>query len=120
RVQGVFLPFHRRLPEYTVYINSPFLVLKTAARKQIERIAVERSPCYPQEPSQTDKSRLDPSGLALEGRRINRQSWSPLFRAFASSVPALPLCLIAFQGCLLDAEWSGNKVEYESLSGRSV
>lgn len=119
-MQGVFLPFHRRLPEYTVYINSLFLVLKTAARKQIERIAVERSPCYPQEPSQTDKSRLDPSGLALEGRRINRQSWSPLFRAFASSVPPLTIGLITSQGCLQGVEWSVSRVEHESLSGRSV
>ena len=32
------------------------------------RIAVERSPCYPQEPEQTHKSRLDASALALEGK----------------------------------------------------
>ena len=100
---------HRRLLNNAVYINSIILVLEPAARKQIMRIAVERSPCYPQEPRRTHKSRLDASALALEGKPIKARSWSPLFRAFASWLPARTIGLIPFQGCLPGLEWSVTK-----------
>ena len=75
-MQG-FLAFHRKIAQKTVQINSIFVILESGARKRIMRIAVERSPCYPQEPEQTDKSRLDPSAPALEGKPINQRSCLP-------------------------------------------
>ncbi|SNB57019.1 hypothetical protein SAMN04487880_1910 [Marinobacter sp. es.042] len=73
------------------------------------RIAVERSPCYPQEPEQTHKSRLDASALVLEGKPINPRSWSPLLSAFSSWLPALTIGLRASQGCLQGMEWPVTK-----------